>query len=237
MKKISFILEAQNRVHGGGNPFSNGHRSRANKDGFLKSHFMLDLDEIIYDQDNKIIALVEKKYKADSVKLGNILKQPTIQKGVLLHLSNILKCKLFVNITSEDKYYRIDSLTDYKEFSSESFAESSSKYLKYNSDDMIYVEYKKSGQNFVIKAITRRLADNIDINGLLSLMSQKLNVPIIKVDDNSDVIKFYKSTGPGGVFVGKVESIQDPSSLVDDSKRRQLEDDWESIYRKLGIWD
>jgi hypothetical protein len=62
MKKFTLIQEeAGERVHGGGNPFSNGHRSRDKGNGFLKNHFMLDLDEIIYDDSNNIIAIVEKK--------------------------------------------------------------------------------------------------------------------------------------------------------------------------------
>ena len=128
MNKFTLIQEeASKRIYGGGNPFSNGHRVKDRGDGFMAAnekglgHFMLDLDEIIYDDSNNIIAIIEKKYKAESAKLGNILKGPTLQKGLLLQVAKILGCKFFVNITSEEKFYRIDSLTEAKEFSKESF--------------------------------------------------------------------------------------------------------------------
>lgn len=240
MKKFTLIQEeAGERVHGGGNPFSNGHRSRDKGNGFLKNHFMLDLDEIIYDDSNNIIAIVEKKYKAESFKLGNILKGPTLQKGLLLHISKILGCKFFVNITSEEKFYRIDSLTEAKEFSKESFELSRQKYKTYQSDDMIYIEYRcfdRTYSNYSVIAVVKRLEDNINVNGILVELMNKLNVPLVKVDDLGDTIKFYQSPGPGGQYVDEVKSVLDPTKITDNDERTQLEDKWEEIYRKLGIW-
>lgn len=236
MKKFSIIQEASNRFYGGGNPFSNGHRSRKNGDGFLESfHYMVDIDQIIYDDSGKIIAIVEEKYKAES-RLGNILEQSTIQKGLLLHLCQIIDCKLFVKITSTDKFYRILNNTDSKEYSSESFEKAREKYKTYDSDDMIYIEYRKQGGNYTIKSIVKRLEDNINVNLILSELVSKLNVPLIKVDDLGETIKFYKSNGPGGKFIDEVDSILQPITISDVTYRKNIEDKWEEIYKKLGIW-
>lgn len=236
MKKFSIIQEASNRFYGGGNPFSNGHRSRNNGDGFLKGyHYMVDIDQIIYDDSGKIIAIVEEKYKAES-KLGNILEQSTIQKGLLLHLCQIIGCKLFVKIKSTNKFYRILSNTEYKEYSSESFEQARQKYKTYDSDDMIYVEYRKQGNDYTIKAIIKRLEDNINVSLILSELVNKLNVPLIKVDDLGATIKFYKSNGPGGKFIDEVDSILEPLTVTDSIYRKNLEDKWEEIYKKLDIW-
>ena len=73
MKKFTKILEAKDRRHKGGTPFSNGHRTKE-AGGFLENrHYLIDLDMIIYDNDS-VKAIVEKKYKLDS-KLGNILEE------------------------------------------------------------------------------------------------------------------------------------------------------------------
>jgi hypothetical protein len=237
MKKFSIIQEASKRFYTGGNPFSNGHRSRDRGDGFLKSyHYMVDLDEIIYDESGKIIAIVEAKYQAESKKLGNILEQPTIQKGLLLHLCKILDCKLFVNLTSKNTFYRILSDNQYKEYTSKSFEEARNKYKTYKSDDMIYIEYRKQGDSYHIKSIVKRLEDNINMNLILSELVNRLNVPLIKVDDLGATIKFYKSNGPGGKFIDEVDSILNPTIVSDPIYRKNLEDKWEQIYKELGIW-
>ena len=237
MKKFSIIQEASNRFYVGGNPFSNGHRSRNNGDGFLKSyHYMVDIDQIIYDDFGKIIAIVEEKYKAES-KLGNILEQSTIQKGLLLHLCQMIGCRLFVKIKNTNKFYRILSDTTYKEYSSESFEQSRQKYKTYNSDDMIYVEYRKQGNSYIIKSIVKRLEDNINVDLILFELINKLDVTLIKVDDLGSTIKFYKSNGPGGKLIDEVDSVLEPTLISDNTYRRNLEDKWEQIYKKLGIWD
>jgi hypothetical protein len=237
MKKFSKIQEASNRFYGGGNPFSNGHRSRTNGDGFLKSyHYMVDIDQIIYDDSGRIIAIVEEKYKAES-RLGNILEQSTIQKGLLLHLCQIIGCKLFVKIKSTDNFYRILSNTEYKEYSSKSFEQARKKYNTYNSDDMIYIEYRKIGNNYIIKSIIKRLEDNINVDLILSTLVNKLNVPLIKVNDLRSTIEFYKSNNTGVEFIDEVDSILEPKIISDPVYRKNIEDKWEEIYKKLGIWN
>lgn len=241
MKKFSDINEAVGRVHDKGNPFSNGHRSRVKKDGFLMNyHYMIDIDEIIYDKSGKIIALVEEKYQPDykmgSSKTVNILEDYTIQKDFLLYLCDILQCKLFVRIKRDNLYYRILNDNKSKEYSGELFEESKKKYLSYNSDNMIYIEFRKLYSSYKITAVVKRLEDNINVNLILSELVSKLNVPLVKVGDSGDTIKFYKSSGPGGEFVDEVESILYPK-IITDEHRIEIEDKWEEIYRKLGIWE
>jgi hypothetical protein len=104
---------------------------------------------------------------------------------------------------------------------------------------MIYIEYRcfdRTYSNYGIIAVVKRLEDNINVNGILVELMNKLNVPLVKVDDLGPTIKFYQSTGPGEQYVDEVESVLDPTKITDNYERKQLEDKWKEIYKKLGIW-
>jgi len=221
MNKFS-ILEAQNRYYGGGTPFSNSHRVKS-AGGFLDNNKpMLDIDMIIYDNDS-IKSIVEKKFKAIS-KMGNILKdEKSYQRDMLLNTCNMLDAKLFINITSDDTYYHISN-DGIKEYSSKIFTLAKNKYLTYESDDSVFIEYRWRKP----AAIMKRMTDNINIDGLLDKMSKSMNIDVFRVDDHSDntKIKFYKFNN---TFIGEVDILQN------ESERYDIEKQWVSVYKKMGI--
>ena len=104
MKKFT---EAQGNVYQLGTPFSNGHRSRSNKNGFLfDQNLMIDIDEVLIDENDQVYAIIENKKQQPNPgsKLKNILTQVTIQKLGLLELAKQLGRYVFVHIENESKY-------------------------------------------------------------------------------------------------------------------------------------
>lgn len=221
MKKFS-LFEAQSRLYGGGNPFSNGHRSKSSG-GFLESrHYLLDLDKIIYN-DSSVKCIIENKFKPDS-KMGNILTDSThFQKKMLVSLCRKLNSKLFVNITSENKYYEIFDMTSSKNWSTDSVNNAISNYLVYDSDDSIYIEFRNNEP----VAIMKRIADNINVDGLLLNMSKLLNCEVYKVDDTGDKIRFYDF---------RVNLIGETDILQNEIDRPKIEAQWKDVYQKMNLW-
>ena len=225
MEKFS-ILEAQSRFYGGGNPFSNGHRSR-NHGGFLEDrHVLLDLDYIIYD-DNSVLALVEKKYKAES-KLGNILTNDTYQKKLFTNLCSRLGCKFVVYITSENKYYDLTSGQAVETENPKSGFDSNA--YSYDSDDVIYVEFRNNQPVAIVKR-----ADGTKVNHLLNLIATKLNIKIIGVNDLTDKIKFYEFVNNATKFVGEVSNTKDRKELS-TADIKKTESEWVDVYKKMGLY-
>ena len=221
MKKFS-ILEAQSRLYEGGTPFSNGHRSKSSG-GFLENwHYLIDLDMIIYDNDS-IKVIVEKKFKPDS-KMGNILTDSGhFQKKMLLNLCKKLNCKLFVNITSQDKYYEILDSETTKEWSPDLIEKAKQKYYCYDSDDSVFVEFRKGEP----VAIMKRIADGLNIDRLLQNMSNRLTCNIFKIDDLGDSINFFDS---------KSNLIGQTSQFNHESQRPMIEIQWKDVYQKMNLW-
>ena len=223
MKKFSIISEASQRYYDGGTPFSNGHRSKSSG-GFLESrHYLIDIDQIIYN-DESIKVIVEKKFKADS-KMGNILEDRNhFQRKMLLNLCEKIGAKLFINITSDNRYYHI-SEKGIKEYSSDIFETSQSQYFTYESDDSIFIEFRDNKPAAIIK----RLQDGVNVDGLLDKMSKLLNVNIFKVDDinGSGKILFY-------TFNRKL--IGSADIMIDNSQRPIIEEQWKDVYQKMNLW-
>jgi hypothetical protein len=221
MKKFS-ILEAQSRLYGGGTPFSNGHRSKSSG-GFLENwHYLIDLDMIIYDNDS-IKVIVEKKFKPDS-KMGNILTDSGhFQKKMLLNLCKKLNCKLFVNITSQNKFYEILDSETTKEWSPDLIEKAKQKYYYYDSDDSVFIEFRKGEP----VAIMKRIADGLNIDGLLQNMSNRLTCNIFKIDDLEDSIYFFD-------FKGNL--IGQTSQFNHESQRPMIEIQWKDVYQKMNLW-
>jgi hypothetical protein len=237
MKKFT-LLEAQSRYYGGGNPFSNGHRSQ-NSGGFLlPRHVLIDLDKIYYDETG-IKAIVEKKFKAESLKLGNILTDNTYQKQILLSVCRKLGADLYVEITSENKLYLITGTNTSFNVPQSDFEYEfiQSGKFEYNSDDVIFLEVRNNSPVAIVKR-----NDGIQMNHLLEIFSKSLNIKIIKVDDTKGYIDFWirdtKDNYVGRVnnrYPGATSGIVNSSSLTNNTFSRVVLE-WEFIYKKLGIY-
>lgn len=238
--KFSKILEADRNVYQKGTPFSNGHRSRTNKNGFLLGkHLMIDIDGLIVDKNDKIVGIVEKKKRIPSAdsEFQNILdpQVSNYQKLALLELSKRLACKLFVFIESEEKYYLLNQDFSTRQYTKASMTESISKnnLRIINTDGLIFLEFRKFGNTIVFKAVAERVSSSVIMYKYLNQLSESCGkIPTFQVDDTSQEITFRVK----GKLIGKVKSVLNPL-LIDDLQRIKLEQDWEKIYTDLGIWN
>lgn len=238
--KFTKILESGRNVYQKGTPFSNGHRSRKNKNGFLLGkHLMIDIDGLIVDKDDKIVGIVERKKqipKADS-EFENIL-DPNVsnyQKLALLELSKRLSSKLFIFIESEKNYYLLNQDFSTKQYSEASMNESTTKnnLRIIKTDNLIFLEFRQFGKTIVFKALAERVSSSVILYKYLNQLSEACGkILTFQVDDTSAEIYFRVK----GKLIGKVKSVINPP-LVDDLQRVKLEQDWEKIYTDLGIWN
>lgn len=96
------IFEAQNRIHAGGNVFSNNHRSP----NLPASCAMIDIDNISI-VDNFINGIIEDKFTFGSKFLGNPMSASgTWQRTKLLDICNALNCDLLFKETSTNTIYK-----------------------------------------------------------------------------------------------------------------------------------
>jgi hypothetical protein len=238
MKKFSnLIFEAAGNVYQIGTPFSNGHRSRKNGDGFLfDQHLMIDIDQIIFNPDGSIWAIVENKKQlpGPSSKLKNILTTTTFQKMALLELSKRLNCHFFVYVELDKSYHLIKDLSGKKTFTEENFNKTKSErnYSILDTDNKIFVEFRNKSNNITFISIDTRIGDSDSlVKNTSKNISQTLNVPNIEIDDSGEYIEFYIN----GVLNGRVESVLNPKTIESNLKAR-LEIEWELIYKKMGIF-
>jgi len=229
MKKFT---EAESNVYQLGTPFSNGHRSRTNKNGFLFDHnLMIDIDEIILDENNQVYAIIENKKQqpGPESKLKNILTQVTIQKLGLLELSKQLGRYVFVHIENESKYYQLLDRTKTRIFEAPKFDETlqTRNYQRINTDNKIFLEFRS---NMQLKALVLRNNDDELTFRIVRDMCQKLSLPLVEVDDTGRTIVFSLN----GRKIGEVPSVLQPDRLSDIS-RESYEDSWEEIYQKMNL--
>lgn len=238
MKKFSNIIkEASGNVYQIGTPFSNGHRSRKDGDGFLfDRHLMIDIDQIILNPDGSIWAIVENKKQlpGPNSKLKNILTSQTFQKLALIELTKLLGCHLFVYVELDKKYHLIKNSTQTVEYSESKFnnTKSTRSYQTVESDNIIFIEFRNDSGNITFKSIDVRISDSDNnIKNIAKKISDSIKVINVEVDDSGKDINFYIA----GNLIGNVLSVLNPKS-VNTSLRSNLEMTWVDIYQKLGIF-
>jgi hypothetical protein len=236
MKKFTNLITEAN-IYQKGTPFSNGHRTRNGNEGFLNDqHLMIDIDRIVFNPDGTIWAIIEEKKQTPKPgsELKNILNTVTSQKRGLLEAAKILKCHLFVNLVFDQMYYQLFDINNMKEFTKEVFDKASSErnYTSVNTDNKIFLEFRNNFGKIKFTAVVRRgTKDGANTKDISAEISQKLNVPLIEVDDYGQKIVFYKD----GQFMGEVDSILYPNT-VSSQTRARLENEWETLYKKMNIF-
>lgn len=240
INKFSKILEAKGNIYQVGTPFSNGHRSRKNKDGFLLDHhLMIDIDKLVVDKNDRIVGIIEKKAQlpGPGSPFKNILDKNVYspQKMALLELTKRLGCKLFIQVESELSYYLLKQDFSFKKYE-ESIMDKSIKDNSYNvieTDNLIFIEFRYQYGRVLIKAIAERVPSNVITFKYLNQISEACGgIFTFQVDDSSRVITFRKS----GKLIGSVDSVLYPKN-IDDLQRVKLENQWEEIYKKMDLWD
>jgi hypothetical protein len=236
-----FIKEAKGNVYQIGTPFSNGHRSRKNGDGFLLDrHLMIDIDKIIIDPSENIVGLIERKAQLPKKgsQFSNIL-DPSVkspQKIALLELSNKLGCKLFIHVQSDKEYHLLKSDFSVKTYTESLMDETLLKmnYRIIDTDNLIFLEFRMNYGSVSLKAVVERFGKSDAIlTRYLNQISEKCGgIPIIKVNDERPQMTFVQN----GQLVGTVPSILDPKS-VSGEERLKIELMWEDIYKKMGIFN
>ena len=229
MKKFT---ESQSNVWQVGTPFSNGHRSRTNKDGFLfDQNLMIDIDELIIDQNDKVYAIVENKAQQPKLgsKLKNILTQVTIQKLGLLELGKKLESYVFVHIKNEAKYFLLLNNTETKVFEDDKFNNAivNRNYRRINTDNIIFLEFRR---NMQLKALVLRNNNDELVFSIANNICQKLSIPLLEVNDIGKTITFKLN----GRYMGEVPSVLYPSNLS-DAAREAHQEAWEEIYQKMNL--
>jgi len=229
------INENLGNIYQEGTPFSNGHRSRTNKDGFLLDrHLMIDIDEVILRTNGDIWAIVENKKQqpGPTSKLKNILTTKTNQKLALLELSNKLNCSLFVNIENEENYYYLTDLTNYKVFKSDVFNKTVSDrgYNVVKTDNQLFIEFRRFGNNISFTCVVSRNSNSVIFN-LANKISELISGIHIDVDDLGDTIDF----SIGMNLIGRVPSILEPQSCS-PQERIRMENGWEDLYKKMNVF-
>lgn len=240
MRKFSKLFEASGNVYQKGTPFSNGHRSRREKDGFLEDrHYMIDIDSIVVDKSDKIVAIIENKKQTpgEKSKFKNILdpKVSTAQKIALLELSRLLGCKLYVNIESEKKYHLLRPDFTTKEYTQELIVNTMlEKNLRLiNTDNLIFIEFRRNYNRVLFKAIFERPGSQNILYSYINQMAMACGkIPYLQVDDSGKDMTFRSN----GKLIGVVPSVLQPQ-YVDDITRTNLENKWSEIWKKIGIWD
>lgn len=239
---VEFIKESEENVYQRGTPFSNGHRSRKNGNGFLESwHYMIDIDALVVDSSNNVVGVIETKSTrpGPGSKLKDILKEETPQKAALLELAKKMSptggFHIFVEIKSENRFYWISRPKlgfDYKTIEKGEFLNhlSEKKLRIVSTDNQIFLEFRLSG-GLRFKAVDFRVEDNYSNKFLSEQIANRINVPHIEVDDNGHTIDFFLQ----GKFIGKADNVLFPQS-VSQEQRVRIESQWEEIYKKIGIW-
>lgn len=243
-KFVQFITESEGNVYQQGTPFSNGHRSRRKKNGFLESwHYMIDIDKVIVNSEGKIVGIIETKGTTPGVgsRIQNILTEETSQKAALLQISKQLSKStpfhIFVEIESERRYYWLSKdKTEFgwRSFDSVEFLQNlTNKGLKIvSTDNQVFIEFRMNSSGVTIKGIAFRIESNWSNKIYSEQLASGLGVTHVEVDDTTNKIKFSKN----GEFIGETDSVLFPTS-VSDIERKRIENDWESIYRKMNLWN
>lgn len=243
-KFTEFLFESGGNVYQTGTPFSNGHRSRTKKNGFLQYwHYMIDIDSVIVNSNDEVVGIIETKKQrpSETSELKDILKEETPQKKALLEISRLLsttaKFQIFVEIESESIFYWISREkvgSEYKSFHKDEFLNLiSEKNLRIvSTDNKIFVEFRIDYGKTKIKAISLRNEGSMEGKFFSMQFANRLGVPLVDVDDTGENIIFSQN----GKIVGQVPNILNPL-LLNDVERKMIEQQWEDVYKKMGLWN
>lgn len=209
------LFEAQQRKHGGGNVFSNNHRSPNLPEGCA----MIDIDNISII-DGTITGLLEDKFKFKS-SLGNPLAEGgTWQSKKLSEICASLSADLILQEISTNSIYKVKSTNDKPEKISDL-----SGYNFIETADRIYVEIRYGKPKAVMFRTEglkmSELQSDKYFNAAL-LLAQKLGIRLYLINDIiSDKIyirKYFPMLNSEQVVTYLILP-QDPNSWIDNYKR------------------
>lgn len=217
------IFEAQNRIHAGGNVFSNNHRSP----NLPANCAMIDIDNISI-VNNLINGIIEDKYTFGSKFLGNPMSASgTWQRTKLLDICNALNCDLLFKETSTNTIYKFQGNN------APISLPSLSGYNLIDTSDRLYVEIRYARPKAVMFRTEGLKMTDLDTDPIFGaalkftkeLRSNGIMVPLYLVND---VI-------PGKIYIKKYLPVSKTqvsnTHLIDISNPNS----WISVYGSIGL--
>lgn len=211
------LFEAQDRKYGGGNVFSNNHRSP----NLPANCAMIDIDNISII-DDRINAIIEDKYAFESRFLGNPMSaKGTWQRTKLLDICNTLGCDLLFKETSTNTIYKFQGDQPIIKISS------LSEYNPIDTSDRIYIEIRYGRPKAVMfrtEGLKIKNMNSDDIFNLSFKLATSLNIELYLINDiieNKIYIKKFSNQS--------TDNNETYLITPNDSES------WISVYEKIGL--
>lgn len=203
---------AQTRFYGGGNLFSNYHRSP----NLPNSCAMIDIDAVSFSS-GKIGAIIEDKYKFESATLGNpMVGEGTWQRSKLLTICASLGCPLILHETSTKTCIRFVGNV------SEKIADLS-EYNIVDTADRIYIEIRWGKPKAVLyRTLGKKLTDlsSDEVFNIATNLKLVLGIPLFIINDvRQDKLVYIREWG------------KEQTHVIDPIDS----DSWQDVYSKIGL--
>lgn len=227
IKKFRFF-EAKDRMYGGGTLFSNKHRSPNLPD----SCPMIDIDGISISASGEIDAIIEDKFKFDSVTLGNPLQGGgTWQRRQLLTICSILKCPLILHETSTGTIIKFtDSLNSEK-------IDTLNQFNVVSTADKVFVEIRYGRPKSVMFRTEGSKFDSINSDPAFKaacvltdrMSGVKSGMSLYLVNDVRPEGKIYLRKY---LYLDDYEKANPKTWTIDPDSPES----WKSVYTKIGLY-
>jgi hypothetical protein len=216
IKSFSLFTEAQQRIYKKSNNFSEGHRYP----NLPYSCTMYDIDNLLLSSNDKVMAIIEDKYRYNSETLGNPFIKGSPQRKLFHSLCKSIDLVLVLLETSTKRIYKV---LDYKSIKIDyDVVFNYGKTLK--TDNILYVEFRR-GKPEAIMYRTNDIKETelylIDTFKAAQQLSQRLNIPLFLVNDvlSQDII-YIKKFNDTQIYELNYKSA----------------DSWMKVYKEIGLY-
>ena len=205
------VFEAGQRRFAGGNLFSNNHRIP----NLPKNCPMIDIDNLGLEND-EISAIIEDKYKFESVNFGNPLLEDTWQKRNLVKICDKINCELIFLETSTNRAFILkNDVFTKRDISDVNII---------NTSDRLYIEIRWGRAKAVMfrtENLRKEELQNDILYNLCKDLANDLSVNLFLINDVMPDNKIYIKKDNSTLF----SIINDPNSEID----------WQDSYKNLDL--
>jgi hypothetical protein len=216
LKSFNLFTEAQHKIYGKSNNFSEGHRYP----NLPIECIMYDIDNLLLSTRNIIRGIIEDKYKYDSDSLGSPFVKGNLQRKLFYNICKSIDLVLLLFETSTRRIYKVQDKNSVK--IDYDLVINYGKILK--TDNLIYIEFRKNkpiALMYRTNGVKETDLYSIDTYQAVEQLSQRLLIPIYLVDD---------ITSTNIIYIKK----------LNDSKTHEIEynyvDSWYNVYKELGLY-
>lgn len=217
IKSFSLFTEAQQRIYKKSNKFSEGHRYP----NLPYSCVMYDIDNLLLSSTDKVMAIIEDKYKYDSDILGNPFIKGNPQRKLFYSLCKNIDLVLLMLEKSTKRIYKV---LDYKSIKIDyDVVFNYGKTL--NTDNILYVEFRRNKPEAIMyrtNGVKESDLYQIDTFKASIQLSQRLNIPLYMINDmiSQDII-YIKKLNDTQIYELNYKSA----------------DSWMEVYKKIGLYN